>query len=205
MQPVRPLLFMLMLLLLSGCGALTAITGASAPMDSFTLSPVGTGTPAASGNRHLVVELPTSAGAVASDRIQIKPFPFQAQYLPDGNWSEPAPALLQTLLVASFQNMGGFGLVGRTSAGLMPDYTLMTELQEFHAEPVSASNTPLIIRISTMMTVIRESDRHIVSSRQFTATAVVASNDTTALITSFDSAMQALLLEVVLWTRAQTR
>lgn len=205
MQPIRPILFALVLPFLSGCGAVSAISSASAPMDAYTLSPVAAGATIAPGDRHLVIELPTSAGGLANDRIQIKPVPFQAQYLPDGNWSEPAPALVQTLLVASFQNMGGFRLAGRTGSGLMPDYTLMTELQEFHAEPAGASPAPLTIRISAMMTLIRESDRRIIASRRFTSTASAPTNDTTTLIAGFDGAMQAFLLDVVNWTRAQVR
>lgn len=205
MQPIRSVLFALVLSLMSGCGALNAISDASTPMDAYTLSPVGAGTAAEPGSRHLVVELPSSAGALASDRILIKPVPFQAQYLPDGNWSEPAPALVQSLLVTSFQNTGGFRLVGRTGAGLMPDYTLMTELQEFHAEPTGTSPAQLTIRISAMMTLIRESDRHIAASRRFTATAVAPSDDTNTLVRGFDSAMQTILHEAVTWTRAQAR
>jgi len=188
---------------LSGCGALSALSEASAPLNTFTLSPAaGTGS-AAAGSGHLVVELPSSAGALATDRILIKPIPFQAQYLPDGRWSEPAPALVQTLLVASFQNLGGFRLVGRTGAGLLPDHTLMTELQEFHAEPAGADRAPLTIRISAMMTLIRETDRQIVGSRRFAATATVVSDDTLSLVSGFDSALQTILRDAVAWTRAE--
>lgn len=205
MHPLHPLMFALLLPLLGGCGALGAITDASAPKDAYTLSAPGVETPVTGGSGHLVVELPTSAGAVATDRIQIKPVAYQAQYLPDGAWAEPAPTLVQTLLVTSFQNIGGFRLVGRSGAGLMPDYTLMTELQEFHAEPAGATPTPLTIRISAMMSLIRESDRRIVATRRFTATAQVVSDGTDSIVRGFDSAMQALLRDVVHWTRAQAR
>lgn len=203
MPPIRLLHFALMTVLLSGCGALTAISDAGTPKDVYTLSPLAARSVVATGNRHLVVELPTSAGAVATDRIQIKPVAYQSQYLPDAVWSEPAPTLVQTLLVASLQNLGGFRLVGRIGAGLMPDYTLMTELQDFHAEPVGASAAPLTIRISAMMTLIRESDRRIVATRRFMATAEVASDDTDTLVRGFDGAMQILLHDAVVWIRTQ--
>lgn len=207
MQPFRFAPLALVLALLPGCGALTAVSDASSRMDAFTLTPVARadGADAATGSRHLIVELPTSAGALATDRILIRPLPVQAQYLPDGRWSEPTPALVQTLLVASFQNLGGFRLVGRTGAGLQPDYTLMTELQDFHAEPSGATTTPLTVRVGAVVTLIRESDRRIVASRRFAATASVASDDTLAVVRGFETAMQTLLREVVIWTRAQAR
>lgn len=201
MPTLRPA--MVFLVLLSGCGALGAVSDATTQMDAYTLSPATFQTDRASGSRHLVVELPTAAGALATDRILIKPIPFQAQYLPDGRWSEPAPALVQTLLVASFQNAGGFRLVGRDGAGLMPDYTLMTELQQFQAEPVDATATTLTVKISAMMTLIRESDRQIVATRQFSSTADVAADDSLSLLSGFDRALQSVLQEAVLWTRGQ--
>ena len=207
MPPIRFAPLALVLALLSGCGALTAVSDASSRMDAYTLTPVARadGADAATGARHLIVELPTSAGALATDRILIKPLPVQAQYLPDGRWSEPTPALVQTLLVASFQNLGGFRLVGRTGAGLQPDYTLMTELQDFHAEPSGAATTPLTVRVGAVVTLIRESDRRIVASRRFAATASVASDDTLAVVRGFETAMQTLLRDVAIWTRAQAR
>ena len=112
--PVRQTLWIAALALMAGCGA---ISKASAPLDAYTLSPLPVSTPARATSRHLVVELPTSSGALATDRILIKPNPLQAQYLPKGQWVEPAPMLLQNLLVASLQNSGAFRLVGRDGAG----------------------------------------------------------------------------------------
>lgn len=203
MAPIRAAL--LSLALLSGCGALGAVSDASAPLDAYTLTPYAPGGIPATGRRHLVVELPTSGGALATDRILIKPVPFQAQYLPDGRWSEPTPALLQSLLVASFQNAGGFRLVGRTGAGLMPDYTLMTEIQSFQAEPAGPTAGPVIIRIALMMTVIRESDRQIIAARPFTGSASTASDETAAVVAGFDSALQSVLRDAVQWTAALAR
>lgn len=201
MRIARPTVILLSLLALSGCGAIGALSDASAELDAYTLSPVTGSDDLGAQGGHLVVELPTSAGALATDRILIKPLPYQAQYLPDGRWTEPAPALLQTLLVASFQTLGGFRLVARTGAGLMPDYTLMTELQAFQAEP--AGPDLVTVRISVMMTLIRESDRQIVASRRFTATSEAVSDSTGPIVSGFDGALQTVLREAVVWTAAQ--
>jgi cholesterol transport system auxiliary component len=193
----------LALCLLAGCGAISSLSEAGKELDAYTLTAVRAADGAAAGGRrHLIVELPTAAGALATDRILIKPLPYQAQYLPDGRWSEPAPELVQTLLVTSFQNLGGFRLVGRTGAGLMPDYTLMTELQEFQAEPVGADSEAVTIRVSAVLTLIRESDRRIVASRRVVAVETVASDDTPVLVAGFDRALQAVLRETVAWTRS---
>ena len=184
---------------LSGCGALSSLSKAGAELDAYTLSPaIGSGT-SQRGRGHLIVELPTSAGALATDRILIKPVPYQAQYLPGGRWIEPAPALLQTLLVASFQNVGGFDLVGRTANGLNPDYTLMTEVMDFQVEPSMPKANQFVVRITLMMTLIRESDRRIVASRRFSTSGTAASDDTQVLVSAFDRALQRVLEEIVGW------
>lgn len=209
MQPVHPPIrtpfrvILLSLALLSGCGALGAVSEATAQLDAYTLTPARFADAPVAGSRHLVVELPTSAGALSTDRILIKPIPYQAEYLPDGRWSEPAPALVQTLLVASFQNAGGFRLVGRDGAGLMPDYTLMTELQEFQAEPGGTVPGALNVKVGFMMTIIRESDRRIIASRRFASTAAVATDDSLTVVAGFDRALQTVLQDVVAWTRSQ--
>ena len=144
-------------------------------------------------------------GALATDRILIKPVSYQAQYLPDGRWSEPTPALLQSLLVASFQNAGGFRLVGRTGAGLMPDYTLMTEVQSFQAEPIGPEAEPLAIQIVLMATIIRESDRQIIGARRFAGSVAVAFDQTEVIVAGFDIALRTVLQEAVRWTTSLAR
>lgn len=203
MPHIRPAL--ILSLALSGCGAIGAVSDATTKMDAYTLSPVAAAATPATGTRHLVVELPTTSGALMSDRILIKPIPYQAQYLPDARWSEPTPALLQTLLVASFQNTGGFRLVGRTGAGLMPDVTLMSELLSFQAEPVSTPDAAMTLRVSVNMTLIGETDRRIIATRRFTVETTVASDDTPAIIAGFDSATRSLLQDAVKWTLANAR
>lgn len=203
----RSLALVLLLTGLSGCAALTSVNDASVELDAYTLAPLAVvETPARSV--HLVVQLPTSAGALATDRILIKPSALQAQYLPDGRWTDPAPVLVQTLLLASLQNAGGFQLVDRDGGGLMPDYTLMTELQDFQAEPGGSDGPvpdgPVTVRMRVAMTLIRESDLSIAASRQFSATAIAASDSTPALIMAFDKALREVLNDVVNWTREQT-
>jgi cholesterol transport system auxiliary component len=203
MRRLSTLLLCLALPLLSACGAISSLSAAGEELDAYTLSPATSSTTAAAGRRHLVVELPTAPGALSTDRILIKPLPFQAQYLPDSRWSEPTPALVQTLMIASLQNLGGFRLVSRTGAGLMPDYTLMTEVQEFQAEPTASGDGQISVKVGMMMTIIRESDRRIVASRRFAATEVVASDAVLDIVGGFDRVVQRILGEAVVWTAQQ--
>lgn len=186
---------------LLGCSTLSAVSRASEPLDTYTLSPLEPADARAGGSRHLVVELPTAGGELSTDRILIKPSPTQAQYLPGARWSEPTPALVQTLLITSFLNRGGFRLVGRVGAGLRPDHTLMTEILAFQAEVTGPDRTSAQVRILMQMTLIRESDRAIAGTRRFAGSTSVTSDSTVALVAAIDAAMQQLLGDAVGWAQ----
>ncbi|ULB09913.1 ABC-type transport auxiliary lipoprotein family protein [Cereibacter azotoformans] len=188
-------------LMLAGCGAVTSLSRASEQLDTYTLSPLPG--PGGGGARHVVVEPVTAGGALSTDRILIKPSRVQAQYLPDARWSDPAPALVQTLLVGSLQNAGGFRLVAREAAGLIPDYTLMTELRDFQAEAPPGA-TP-VVRVAMVLTLIRESDRSVASSRRVEAVAPAASDTTGDVVVAFEAAVTQALGQAIGWARAQAR
>lgn len=215
---------------LAGCGAFSAVSEATAPLDAYTLTPLS-GTPGGGGRLHIVVAEPEAGGALATDRILIKPNAYQAQYLPTARWVDATPVLVQGLLVGSLQNRGGFRLVGRDSAGLVPDYTLLTDIHAFEAEtvPASASGDPktevvivkprpfntrpkgavpeptLRARISMTMTLLREEDRALVATRRFTQTARATASGDLALVQAFEVATRAVLAEATGWAVAQTR
>lgn len=189
---------------LPGCGALSAVSTASDPLDTYTLSPLQ-GVPSQSGGRgHLVVELPTSGGELATDRILIKVSPRQAEYLPGARWSEPAPAMVQTLLVRSLLSHGGLRLISRDGAGLNPDFTLMTEILAFQAELSGVPPGSARVHVSVQLTLIRESDRAIAGTQRFDSVAEVPTDTTAALVAGLDGAMQTVLSEAVTWVRAVT-
>jgi len=190
--------------LLSGCGAISAVSDASAPLDAFTLSPAR---PAQvrSGTGHLVVQPSASTGAIATDRILIKPTPLQAEYLPEARWIDPAPVLMQSLMVASLQSSAAFRLVSRDDAGLNPDFVLLTDLTDFQAEAAAPGSAAWTIRVGLTVTVVRDEDRSIVASRRFDATATAPAGDTGLVVVAFDRATGEVLREAVAWIVRQTR
>ncbi|MDT8855434.1 ABC-type transport auxiliary lipoprotein family protein [Paracoccaceae bacterium Fryx2] len=200
----RPLILLACVAALSGCGALSAVSDASAPLDAYTLAPLP-GSGAARGSRHLVIDVPEAGGALATDRILVKPNRLQAQYLPKGRWVDPAPVLLQSLLVASLQSAGGFRLVGRDTAGLVPDYLLLSDLHDFQAEATVPGGPPAMVRIGVTLTMVRDADRSVIATRRFEQTAQAADDESMALVQAFDAAMVRLLSVAVPWVQGAAR
>lgn len=184
---------------LSGCATVSALSSASAPLDAYALTPLAFSGEGGGGSRHIVVEVPTTSGAIATDRILVKPSALQAAYLPGARWVDAAPVLVQTLLVQSMQASGAFRLVSRSSLGLFPDNTLVTELNAFQAEPGPPEGPAYVVRVAMTMTLVRESDGALVASRSFAASAGAASVQPLAIAAAFDAATGAALRQAVQW------
>jgi len=185
--------------LLSGCSALSALSGAATPLDDYDLTaPANPITARSTTSQQLVVELPTAPGALSNDRILVRPHPLQAAYLPDGKWAEDVPVMLQTLLVRSFEDTNAFRYVGRSPLGTSGDYALLTELTDFQAE-AAADGKSATIRLRLTARMVREDDAQVLSSRSFTSSAEVASTETLPLVEGFNSANQILLTDVTKW------
>lgn len=198
-----PLLFALALTALevSGC---SAVSKASAPLDAYTLQPLPA-TGGRGGSRHLVVDLPTASGALTTDRILIKPNPLQAEYLPKGRWVDPVPQLVQTLLVASLQNAGGFRLVGRDAAGLTPDFVALAEVNAFQAEAPAPGSTTTLVRVGLTLSLLSATDNRLIATRRFDATQMATSTDALTLVTAFDAATRQVLAAAVTWVGKTAR
>jgi len=201
MQSLRPLLLALAAVAaLSGCSALSALSGATTPLDAYDLAAPLDG-PQAQGRataRQMVVELPTTPGALSTDRILIRPHPLQAAYLPDAKWAEDTPLMLQTLLVRSLEDSNAFRYVGRRPLGASGDYALISELTDFQAE-VAADGKTAAIRLRLTARLVREEDASVLSSRTFNTTAAAASTKTPDLVEGFNQANQQLLTEATAW------
>nr|WP_281496042.1 ABC-type transport auxiliary lipoprotein family protein [Marivita sp. S6314] len=184
----------------SGCATLSALSDAATPLEAYELRspsdiPVYPGRPRP---LDVIVELPTSTGSLATDRIMIRPNPLQAQYLPEVRWSDPTPVMVQNLLLRAVEATGVARYAGRTPIGPGGDYAIVTELVDFHAEANTANDTALI-RQSLVVRLVRERDAAIVTSRRFDAQSPSATLETQDLITAFDTASDTLLSDFANW------
>lgn len=195
MTTIRNTFLALGAVVLGGCSVL----GGSAPLDAYelraaSLSAVVQGSLA----RDLVVEAPTTGGALSTDRIMIRPDPLQAQYLPGVRWTDDAPVMLQNLMLRSFEQTGALRYVGRRPIGSTADYLLVSELTDFQAE--LAEDGRVTTRVAMSLRLVRGSDMAILGSRNASASAVAASNGARDVIEGFDTATSAVLADVTTWT-----
>lgn len=199
----RPALLAALALLtfLPGCAALGALTGGGASRDAYelrgNLPPART---AARSGLHVIVEPPVVAGSLDTERILIRPNRIQAQYLPDGEWTDTPARMLQTALVREIDGTGAFRYVGREPLGAGGDYALLTEITDFQAELGPGGVVVNHLRISARL--VRERDVEVVAQQLFEASVPAASTATTDLIPALDTAMNAVVGQMTAWTVA---
>lgn len=169
----------------------------ASPPQLFDLSPKSTfdeGLPRV--DWQLVVEEPTAPNAINTDRLAIRPSSLQIEYMPEVKWTDRAPALVQTLLVESFENSGRIVGVGRRAIGLTGDYVLSSELREFEAV-TDGTTTNVIVRL--VLKLVRQSSGGIIASHTEAQTVQSASDNAADIVVAFDAALGKVLKRSVQW------
>jgi cholesterol transport system auxiliary component len=207
MTPTRTARAALLLLApaLSGCAAVTSIQQASRTLDAYELTaPVGA-PGLGRADQTLLVEQPTTSGALDTDRILVKPSAIQVQYLSDARWIDPAPELVQTLLVRTIDNTGRVAFVSGQSLGPIPDYVLLGDLRDFQVEVVPGGQPPVEVVVALALTLVRDLDQRVVATRLFRQRVPAASADAPTVVAAFDLAMDAVLAQAAEWSVTTTR
>lgn len=180
------------------------LESATVPVSLYVLSPKST-FPAdlPDVRRQLVVEEPTAASSVNTDRIAVKPGPFQVEYFPEARWPDRAPLLVQRLLVESFENTGKITSVSQQAIGLAADFILFTDLREFQAETTPEPGDAVTVNVQLNVKVVEARDGFIIASKSFANKAVTTSEEMIAIVTAFDAALNQTMRDAVDFTMRQ--
>lgn len=202
---LRPAALVIALAFLSGCSAISAVGSATQPLDAYEVVSTGDLPRAAGGpvSRDLIVEVPTTNGALNTERILIRPTPLEVRYLPDARWTEALPLMVQTLFVRSLQQTGGVRFVGRRPIGLGGDFAILTEITEFEAA-IAPDGQTVTTRIRFVATIVREADAQVVASRVFEVDGVAPSTQTIDVVTTLDQSMARIMPGFVSWAMGVT-
>ena len=202
MTPSRPFLvaalFVALGLALPACSGI--IPGTGEPLKLYTLTPKST----YKGDLpkvdwQLVIETPAAPAGINTNRIAIAHSPITLDYYAGATWTDSAPALVQTLLIESFENTSRIVAVGRESVGLKPDYVLKLELREFQAE-YERADAPPTVHIRLIAKLVRMPVREIVATHMAERKEAAAVNSLDSVVAAFDEGLGPVLKEIVVWT-----
>lgn len=173
--------------------------GSGPPPDLYVLSPKSTfPEDLPTVEWQLVVEEPSTAKGIDTDRIAIAPSALEVKYLAGSRWADRAPRMVQQLLIQSFENSKKIVSVGRQSIGLRSDYVLKVELREFQAEKTVEGGTVAHVRVNLKL--VRVALGQIVGSESFDILKPANSESVPDIVQAFDDAVGAVLKRAVAWT-----
>jgi cholesterol transport system auxiliary component len=182
---------------LSGCSL--PDLGSGPPPDLYVLSPKSTfPEDLPTVDWQLVVEEPSTAKGIDTDRIAIAPSSLEVKYLAGSRWADRAPRMVQQLLIQSFENTKKIVSVGRQSIGLRSDFVLKVELREFQAEKTAEGAT--VVRVRLNLKLVRLAMGQIVASQSFESVKEAKSEGVPDIVQAFDDGVGAVLKRAVAWT-----
>jgi cholesterol transport system auxiliary component len=146
----------------------------------------------------LLVDLPQAPAGIDTSRIALSKSPISLDYYADAAWTDQAPALIETALLASFENTGAITAIDRESTGLRADFILRTEIRHFEAVYDAAGGPPRVW-VAVIARLVAMPQRSIVAQAQFEQRAPAAADSVPAVVAAFNAATDAALRDIVLW------
>ncbi|MGA8277860.1 MAG: ABC-type transport auxiliary lipoprotein family protein [Rhodanobacteraceae bacterium] len=148
----------------------------------------------------LLVQNPIASDALNTDRIAVMPSAGVFQVYPNARWGDPAPKLVQNLLIQAFEDSGRIIGVAGTDSGLHADFMLALELRSFQIEYVDG--TPhATIRLTAKL--VDYGSNRVLAAHTFAADMPVAGSSAADAVSGIGKALDQLLPQVVAWTLTQ--
>ncbi len=189
MQPARRLLAVLALSgIVAACGAAPALTvfSLSAPEQKISAARSLPGL--------LLIAEPSTIQILNSERIVVRDSGGSLSYLPGAQWADQLPALVQSRMVATFENTSRIGAVSRPGDRVSPDFQINTEIRRFE---IDTTRREAVVELSLRAT--RESDGRIARARIFRTSAPVGAVTGPGAVRALDEALSKALIEIVEW------
>lgn len=185
---------------LGGCGSfaamlLLAACSSSAPPSTFDLTAPREGIAAGRGRGLLVVAEPQALQALDSNRILVLTRDGSIAYLPDAQWSDRLPKLVQVRLIQTFENGRRIQAVGRPGDRLVPAAQLNSEIRTFGIDERTGE---AVVEISAK--IVNDRTGRILAGQVFTSR-IPAGGATSgpAATAVLDLATQTVLRDIVRW------
>lgn len=144
----------------------------------------------------LAIAEPTATLPVDSDRIVVRTGPEAVAYLTGAQWADRLPRLVQTQMIAAFENARAFRSVGRP--GLNADNNLVSEIRRFE---IDVTTGQAMVELSVKLA--GDSSGRVRAAKIITATVPAPSKGGAAMAAALDAALEDCLRQLVTWTTSQ--
>jgi len=179
-----------------GAVLFVAACSSGAPPATFDLTAPRDGLASGRGRGLLVVAEPQALAAIDSNRIIVMTGGGIA-YLPDAQWSDRLPKLIQTRLIQTFENGRRIQAVGRPGDRLVPAAQLNSEIRTFGIDEKTGE---AVVELSVK--IVNDRTGRILAGEMFSSRVPSAAGGPAATA-ALDAATQNLLRDVVRWVSAR--
>lgn len=181
-------------------GCTNLIPGSGTPSQIYVLMRKTTFPPdLPSVSRQLLVDTPVAPAEIDTTRVALTRSPTTIDYFANAVWSDRAPAMVQSLLIESFEQTGKIVSVARDSAVLRADYILMPELRRFEARYENGDAPPTVL-VRLLVRLIKMPERAIIGDEIAEGREPAARNSMDAIIEAYNEALGSVMKRLVTWT-----
>ena len=145
----------------------------------------------------LQIEVPSAEAALDTARVALSRSATTLDYFADAAWTDRLPLVLQSQLVASFQNAHRLLPIAGAASAAHGDAILTMDLRHFEAQ-YAGSGLPQW-RVELNADLISATDRKVIATRLFTASAAAPQNNMVAIVDSADQAWREVATQIVDW------
>lgn len=191
-QPMRALARLGAVLMIGALGACALPQAREGETRVFTLSIDRTESQGPSADRQVLVDAPSAAGLLDSERIVVRAGADELGLLRGARWSAPLPQLWQGLMIRAIEDDGRLR-VGRERDVLAGDERLIGELRAFE---YAREMQQVHIHFHAKRV---DRQQRIVAERGFEASAEVSGSDAADVVAAFNSASAAVVSNVIEW------
>lgn len=148
----------------------------------------------------LAVAPPRASASLDTDRIAVVQPDSRFDYFSGVRWAEPAPQMLQQLLVRALAADGRFATVVAAPSRVPADLALDVELRSFEAVYVGGAGAP-VVSVEIQVTLVDARKARRLASFVVRAESAAADNRRSAVLDSFERATAEALQETVVRLR----
>ncbi len=178
------------------CAPLTLLADCSGtPSQTYDLNSVQANISVRTGQKsQIIIYEPNVIALYDSERIVVRGKNQGLTYLPQSQWVEKLPKLVQNRLIQSFENTSSYKSVGRPSDHISAGTLLTTDIRAFD---INEEAREAVVEISAK--IIRQGSGKIETTRIFIARTPVRTIDGAGSSTALNDALQNVLRQIVSW------
>ncbi|MED5549918.1 MAG: ABC-type transport auxiliary lipoprotein family protein [Pseudomonadota bacterium] len=150
------------------------------------------------------IEMPQAPRGLSGDQIALVRDGQSLAYIHGARWIAPAPGLLQSLVIDTFNAEQARLAPARPEDGVRADYELHLDLRQFEADYDHGDSAAPTVRVRIAARLVAEHGRRFVGARVFSAERRASENRTGAIVDAFDAAAISISRDIAGWTAMAT-